>query len=364
MKKNILVLLTSLLVGIIPISLLAQIDSDITITATYQGQSIPSVLQSIESNHPIQFYYKESELPQKSITATFEEAKLSDVLFEVLRETPLAAMSYRDYAIIIAPLSIVQESYSSDYYQALQNNLNGGADTRESKRTIVVGDFRNLSPSGKATIKGTIIDEQTNEPIIGATLLWSELSIGTATDYDGNFETTIPTGEYELLVQYIGYSDQLKKVKVFSDGTVDLALAKAAVNLEEVVVSARAVDANVENVQIGVETLNAAAIKKTPTFLGEADVVKTLLLNPGVSTIGEGATGFNVRGGNVDQNLVLQDEGFIFNSSHALGFFSTFNADLIRSVELYKGSIPAQYGGRLASVLDVELRDGREKVLL
>jgi len=112
--------------------------------------------------------------------------------------------------------------------------LNGGADTRESKRTIVVGDFRNLSPSGKATIKGTIIDEQTNEPIIGATLLWSELSIGTATDYD-----TIPTGEYELLVQYIGYSDQLKKVKVFSDGTVDLALAKAAVNLEEVVVSAR-----------------------------------------------------------------------------------------------------------------------------
>jgi len=358
MKKNILVLLTSLVVGLLPLSLFAQITSDITVTATYQGQSIPSVLQSIESNHPIQFYYKESDLPQKSITATFENTKLSDVLYEVLRDTPLSAMSYRDYAIIIAPQSIVQESYSADYYQALQNNLNEGADTRESKRTIVVGDFRNLSPTGKATITGTIVDEQTNEPIIGATLLWSELNIGTATDYDGNFETTIPTGEYELLVQYIGYSDLLKKVKVFSDGTVDLALPKAAINLEEVVVSARAVDANVENVQIGVATLDVADIKKTPTFLGEADVVKTLLLNPGVSTIGEGATGFNVRGGNVDQNLMLQDEGFIFNASHALGFFSTFNTDLIRSVNLYKGSIPAQYGGRLASVLDVKLRDG------
>lgn len=356
MKKAVLSLVFFLSLG--SSFLTAQIDSSYTFTATYQAQSIQKVLLDIESKLPIQFYYKEQELPSKKITATFENTLLEDVLYELLRETPMGYIPYRDYAIVLAPQTIVEESYSADYYQALENNLNQDENSQENKRTIVIGDFRNLSPTGKANITGRILDDQTKEPIIGATLLWSELNVGTATDYDGNFETSIPTGEYELLVQYIGYSDVLKKVKVYSDGTLDLPMGKAAIDLEAVVVSAQAVDANVENVQIGVERLDAATIKKVPTFLGEADVVKTLLLNPGVSSIGEGATGFNVRGGNVDQNLILQDEGFIFNASHALGFFSTFNADLIRSVQLYKGTIPAQYGGRLASVLDVELRDG------
>ena len=358
MKLTRSILLTVTIALLCPFLLTAQIPSDYTITADYQGQSVKAVLQDIESKLPLQFYYKDNELPNKKITATFQESSLEDVLYEVLRETPMGYIPYRDYAIVIAPQTIVLESYSADYYQALEENLNEDENSRANKRTVVIGDFTQLSPSGKAKITGKITDEQTKEPIIGATLLWSELNVGTASDYDGNFETDIPTGEYEVLVQYIGYSDMLKKVKVYSDGTFDIPLSKAAIDLEAVVVSAQAVDANVENVQIGVERLDAATIKKVPTFLGEADVVKTLLLNPGVSTIGEGATGFNVRGGNVDQNLILQDEGFIFNASHALGFFSTFNADLIRSVELYKGTIPAQFGGRLASVLDVELRDG------
>lgn len=358
MKITRSVLIIGILYLVFPIFLTAQIPSEYTITADYQGQSAQAVLQDIESKLPVRFYYKENELPRKTITATFQEAPLEDVLYQLLRETPMGYIPYRDYAIVIAPQTIVEESYSANYYQALEDNLNTDENSRENKQTIIIGDFKKLSPSGKAKITGKILDEQTKEPIIGATLLWSELNVGTATDYDGNFETEIPTGEYELLIQYIGYTDVLKKVKVYSDGTVDIPLAKAAIDLEAVVVSAQAIDANVENVQIGVARLDAATIKKTPTFLGEADVVKTLLLNPGVSSIGEGATGFNVRGGNVDQNLILQDEGFIFNASHALGFFSTFNADLIRSVQLYKGNIPAQYGGRLASVLDVELRDG------
>ena len=358
MKKTITLIYTALILVGIPFFLSAQTITDLPITATFDGQSITSVLQEIENTNNVPFYYKQSDLPNKSITATFDNASLSDVLYEVFRDTPIDFMAYRDYAIILAPQNIIQESYSADYYQALENNLNEDENERESKRTIVVGDFKNLSASGRAKITGTIIDEQTEEPIIGATLLFSELNVGTATDFNGVYEMDIPTGEYELLIQYIGYSDMVKKVKVFSGGTIDLELSKAAIDLEEVVVSARAVDANVENVQIGVNRLEIKDIRKTPTFLGEADVVKTLLLNPGVSTIGEGATGFNVRGGNVDQNLILQDEGFIFNASHALGFFSTFNTDLIRSVELYKGSIPAQFGGRLASVLDVELRDG------
>ena len=358
MKKNTPSILISFLLLLSPLSVIAQNIDSLTITASYQAQSINSVVQDLEAAHPIQFYFKEADLPKKSITADFDAALLSEVLEEVFRGTTMDFIIYRDYAVIIAPRRIIQETYSADYYQALESNLDEDESARNNKRTIVVGDFQQLAPSGRAKVTGLIVDEQTKEPIIGATLLWTGLGVGTATDFNGAYETEIPTGEYEVLVQYIGYSDLVKKVKVFSDGTMDLGMDKAAIDLEEVIVSARAADANIENVQIGVNRLDVKAIQKTPTFLGEADVVKTLLLNPGVSSVGEGATGFNVRGGNVDQNLILQDEGFIFNASHALGFFSTFNSDLIRSVELYKGSIPAQYGGRLASVLDVELRDG------
>ena len=147
--------------------------------------------------------------------------------------------------------------------------------------------------------------------------------------------------DLSALPGYLDYADLVKTVTVYSDGDLDLSIDRAAVNLQEVIVSGEAIDANVENVQIGVERLDAKEVKKTPTFMGEADVIKTLLLTPGVSSVGEAASGFNVRGGNVDQNLILQDEAFIFNSSHSLGILSTFNADLLRSVQLYKGNIPA-----------------------
>jgi hypothetical protein len=182
--------------------------------------------------------------------------------------------------------------------------------------------------------------------------------MGTATDIDGSFSLELSTGEQEIQIQFVGYQSISRTMLVLSDGTMDVSMANTAVDLSEVVVEAEAADANIGRATAGVEQLDVDAIKKLPSFLGEADVVKSLLLLPGVSTIGEGATGFNVRGGEVDQNLIQQDDGFIFNSSHALGFFSTFNTDLIQSVELYKGNIPAQFGGRLASVMDVEMRDG------
>ncbi len=137
-----------------------------------------------------------------------------------------------------------------------------------------------------------------------------------------------------------------------------LKLRKSAIDLEEVVVEAEAPDANIDRLEIGVEQIDMQQIKKLPAVLGETDIVKGLLLHPGVSTIGEGAIGFNVRGGDVDQNLILQDNGVLFNTSHALGFFSSFNTEMVKNVELYKGNIPAQYGGRIVSVLDVQMRDG------
>ncbi len=342
----------------LPFFLSAQNISHVKITADFQGMPLKNVLQKLETDNPIRFFFQEEQLPEKRITASFERENVEAVMTVLLEGTTMGYFTYRDYAVVIAPWIMIRESYSADYYQALEENLNTDDTEREKRRQLVIGDITKMSPSGKAKIKGQVTFQR--EPVIGATVLWTDLGAasGTATDVNGEFEMEVPTGKHELLVQYIGYEDFTKTVVVYSDGDLPIRMKESAVNLSEVVVEADAADANVENVQIGVAKLDIEKIKKVPTFMGEADVIKSLLLQPGVSTIGEGATGFNVRGGEVDQNLVMQDDGFIFNASHALGFFSTFNTDLIKNVSLYKGNIPAQYGGRVASVLDVEMKTG------
>jgi len=188
-------------------------------------------------------------------------------------------------------------------------------------------------------------------------------SIGTSTDFDGNYSLELPAGRQMLVINSLGYDETLKEVNILGDGAYNIELLKSAIQLEEVTITSESADASVERSQIGVETIDIKSIEKLPTFLGEVDIVKSFLLQPGVSSMGEGASGFNVRGGDVDQNLILQDNGMLFNSSHALGFFSTFNSEFIRSVKLFKGNLPAQYGGRLASVMDVEMRDGNFEAL-
>ena len=329
------------------------------ISERFEQQSFQNVLQKIEQDYNIRFFYQEENLPENTYSVAFEEARLVEVLAYLTDNTLLGFFEYRDHAIILMPRLMINEAYSANYYKALEEALAAPEEeTREIKKQITVGDISRLRPSGKALVTGTILDTEGNDPIVGATVFWPDLEIGTATDAEGRFEIEVPTGSYELLLQYTGYEDFREVIKVFSDGEATFRMSSSAVELQEVVVEADAPDANVESAQIGITRVDVAEIKKLPALLGEVDLINSLLLYPGVSTIGEGATGFNVRGGAVDQNLILQDEGFIFNSSHALGFFSTFNADLISNVELYKGNIPAQYGGRLTSVLDVQMRDG------
>ncbi len=168
----------------------------------------------------------------------------------------------------------------------------------------------------------------------------------------------MPVGEHRLTFQYIGMEPVAQTVRLYASGTLDIILREQSVGLDEVIIQGRAADENVRGVGSGVEKLNIETIKSLPAFLGEVDVVKSLLLLPGVSTVGEGASGFNVRGGRVDQNLILQNGALLLNSSHVLGFFSVFNPDVSENFTLYKGHVPAQYGGRLSSVLTVDTRNG------
>lgn len=325
------------------------------ITGNFQNQTIQSIIQKIEASTSIGFYYKEGELPTKRITASFEQTPIEDALNEIFSGTEMGFLIYRDYGIVIMPKLLTTASFTADYYEARAAVANRA---NEEEKPIEVGNVNLLAPSGMAKVTGQVLDAENRDPVIGATIYWQDLELGTTTDIDGKFEFEIPAGLHYITVTYIGFEAYNKAVQVESDGELTIRLEYGAVNLEEVTVSAEAADASVETVQIGKAQIDVESIKKTPALLGEADVVRSLLLSPGVSTVGEGAAGFNVRGGDVDQNLILQDEAMLFNISHALGFFSSFNTDLLQSVELYKANMPAQYGGRLASVMDVQMRDG------
>ncbi len=320
--------------------------------------ALPQVLNQLEAKTQLKFYYRNVDVPEDRYTVSIKDQSLNYILDYVLQNTNLSYDVYDDYAVIIGPKNIIDESYSAEYYKIIEEKGLESAIDVQPEQMIQVGDISRLSSSGTAKIKGVIRDALNQDPIIGATVFWPDLDIGTSTDIMGEFELELASGRHEMKIEYIGYEDFVKVLAVDGDGEFDVNLQPEAYRLEEVLVKAEAVNVNVESADIGVERLDVQAIKKLPSFMGEADVVKSLLLQPGVSTVGEGAIGFNVRGGQIDQNLVMQDDAFLFNTSHALGFFSTFNPELISFVTLYKGSMPSEFGGRLASVLDVEMRDG------
>lgn len=329
----------------------------------FQNNTIADILKILNEEQDVKIYYQLDDLPLRSISKNYDNVSLEELIEDLLLGTTLSYFNYREYAIIIAQKSIVDEYYTTDYYLALQNQNVQPTVQTDPESVISVGDITLLDAAGTAKIKGTVLDALNSETVIGATINFPKLGLSTVTDIDGSFDFDLPAGAHEFKIEFIGYEDLVKILEVNSSGEFQVNLEREAITLQEVLVKADAVDVNIENAQIGVERLDVKAIKKLPSFMGEADVVKSLLLQPGVSNVGEGAIGFNVRGGQVDQNLVMQDEGFLFNTSHALGFFSTFNPELISFVTLYKGNIPAEFGGRLASVLDVEMRDGSFKKL-
>lgn len=213
------------------------------------------------------------------------------------------------------------------------------------------------------TISGNIRDAATGETLIGATVKIQGIKdrFGTAANEYGFFSITGTAGEYELTVSYAGYQAYTKKITLNAPLKLNIQLAAGNALQEVVVKASQRKNENVRSPQMGLDKLNMKDLDNVPVLFGEKDVLKTIQMLPGVKSGGEGNTGFFVRGGAADQNLILLDEATVYNSSHLLGFFSTFNADAIKDVSLYKGGMPAQYGGRLSSVLDVKMQDGNNK---
>lgn len=208
------------------------------------------------------------------------------------------------------------------------------------------------------TLSGIVKDVETGLPLENASVLFSGYTFGTQTDSTGHFAIYLAPKTYQIVVRTLGYKIKIERFSLNKNTEFEFLLEKIPRLLDEVVITAEKADANVNRTIMGVEKMSGKTLKKLPNLMGEADVIRSIMLLPGVTTVGEGASGFNVRGGNVDQNLVLLDGVPLFNTSHLFGFFTGFNADMVQDVSLYKGGIPAMYGGRASSVLDVRLKEG------
>ncbi len=213
----------------------------------------------------------------------------------------------------------------------------------------------------KFTLSGTISDFNTNESLISVNIIIPELNTGTTTNEYGFYSITLPKGNYNMIISYLGFAETSETINLNEDIIKNFSLTESVENLDEVIITENIERLNIRKPQMSVNALKASTIKEIPVVLGEPDVIKAITLLPGVTNAGEGSSGFNVRGGAADQNLILLDEATVFNSSHLFGFFSVFNPDAIKDLKLYKGGIPARYGGRVSSVLDIYQKEGNSK---
>lgn len=214
---------------------------------------------------------------------------------------------------------------------------------------------------GKATVSGYVRDSTSGEALIGATIYIREINNGVVANTYGFYSVTLPKGEYTLVVNFIGFREKTLQVKLQSNQSLNIEMAPMVMESKEVTVVGERKDKNVQSTDMGKVELEMEKIRALPALLGEVDILKTIQLLPGIQDAGEGNSGFYVRGGGPDQNLVLLDEGVVYNAAHLFGFFSVFNPDAVKNITLTKGGMPAQFGGRLSSVLDISMKEGNMK---
>jgi hypothetical protein len=346
------------------------------ITGNFAGYRFPQLVREIEKQTPYHIFYDSLDTDSLEINLNANELSLNQVFDAVFRGTDVHyALSSGNQVFVSKRYSIqttlpknffdpgksdtdssVQTAFFADDAIAPKSNLKISADNK----LYDIGTKNGKTASGRPTVAGYVRDIKTGEAIMGASISVDTLSINKATDQFGYYTITLPRGRHIIRISSVGMKDARRQVMVYSDGKLNIELEEFVASLKAVIVSADKTS-NTRSVQMGVTKLNIQSIKQVPVVFGEADVLKVLLTLPGVTSVGEGSNGFNVRGGAADQNLILYNDATVYNPSHMFGFFSAFDPDLVKSVELYKSAIPEKYGGRLSSVLDVDVKDGNNK---
>lgn len=340
-----------------------------TASVVLKSSTFQEFVKAVETQTSYHFYYRPSWTDSILVTLTAQHERIDKLLDQALEGTELY------YSIVATSIYITKgrqlltelpedffnEGVSSgkavpfDYssYEAVQTQR------KKTEQVYSIG-IKTKSMAGSATLSGHIKDIRSGEVLIGATIYVEDLSSGTTTDQLGRYTLTLPRGRHKLLIKNIGMRSVRCQIILYNNGQLDLEMEEEITSLKEVIVQSDR-DQKVVNKQMGVDRLDIKTMKQMPLALGEADVMKVILALPGVQSVGEGTVGLNVRGGATNQNLILFNDANVYNPSHLFGFFSSFNPDVLKSAELYKSGITADYGGRLSSVLDVQSREGNLK---
>jgi hypothetical protein len=350
--------------------------NDQLITVNFQQAGIQQFAAELEAKTGYRLYYEPKQFDSLRVTLQALQKPLAVVLSLAFQNT-----NYH-YAIITDQKQVLLTK-GHEIKTALADGFFGQInkkglvvaqvtefidDDREKKipeattenKIYEIGIKTNAVKTGNATIAGYVREIKTGEPIIGASIFVPDVKLAVATDQFGFYSLTLPKGKHILTVKSIGTRDTRRQIILYTDGKLNIELQEQVMALKEVKISGEKVS-NVRGLEMGVNRLDIKRIKEIPAVFGEADVLRAVLVLPGVQTVGEATTGFNVRGGSADQNLILLNDAVVYNPAHFFGFFSAFNPDIIKDVQLYKSSIPEKFGGRLASVLDVNDREGNKK---
>ena len=344
------------------------------ITLTVSGQPLPHVLSLLEEQTPFRFFYDVALLDSILIDVAVNNQPLEKGLDLIFRNTTLQyAIDAQKNIFITTGKKIITElppgMISSG--KKIPDHVFPSVIMEEEKSRVAqkatlenklyeIGNKTSFLTPGNANMAGYVRDDKTGEPIIGVSLYIDQPRIAVQTDQYGYYSITLPKGRHVLNVQSLGKRDTRRLIMLYGDGKLNIELHDQVLTLKEVIISASKAR-NVKEVQLGVERISILSIRQVPTVFGESDLLRVVLTLPGVKSVGEASTGFNVRGGAADQNLILFNDATIYNPSHFFGFFSAFNPDVVKEVELYKSSIPSKYGGRLSSVLDITGREGNKK---
>ena len=351
-------------------------NADFIVTGKYENTPFDLFVKDIERQVPVTFMYHQQMVDSFFVSAIFNNESLNRGLNRVLSQSDLSFFINDNNQVILTegyevvadlPFNFFDrsgEEISTTDVQVLdflENEEKKAVLQKTLENTLIVIGRKTNTVNGEYTnLAGHLRDSNTGEPLIGALVYIENPRIGVATDAFGYYSITIPKGKHDLLLKCIGYKDTKRPIILYEEGKLDLEMLEEVIPLKEVIIESEK-DINIAGMQMGHDKLDAQAMKNVPPILGEVDVLRIALTLPGVQTVGEGANGINVRGGTADQNLMLINDAPIYNPTHFFGFFSSFNPDVIKSVELLKGGIPAQYGGRISSVFEVLTKEGNNK---
>jgi len=325
--------------------LMPQENRDLRISGNYDKIPMISVLSMLETQYAVRFYYKEEWFAHDTLQINIENKTVEEVIRMMLNGKPFTFRIIQQNQVVILP---------RDEVDMLSGQLTNYSDNELSDKSFVmVGSLDDAGRMKVATITGQITDGKTSEPIIGAVVQVNNMQKGDVTDLKGNYKLSLTPGLYTLLVSSVGYEQNSYHVKLLSNGVLNLELFDKSIALEDVVIYGQRLDRNVSNFQMSMVDLDFKNIKQLPSVSGGRDILKGLTAMPGVKSVGEFSSGINVRGGGEDQNLYLFNGAPLFNTSHVFGLISVINPDAVERLILYKGHIPASFGERVSSVIDI-----------